>query len=115
MDQYGNENATGTSNVSSGITFSQMRPTNDGNDFVTWVVKPAAGLTFTPKKVTAYIVRFGTDAENGVTFTAKAGEGETVTLGNFTAPRNNKSQADDKFGKSTNYAVCCASVSSIST
>ena len=105
MDQNGKENATGTSNVSSGVTFSQMRPTNDGNDYVTWSLKPAAGLTFTPKKISAYIVRFGTDAENGVTISAKAGEGEAVTLGNYTAPRNNKSQADDKFGQSANYAV----------
>ncbi|MBR0276770.1 MAG: Ig-like domain-containing protein [Prevotella sp.] len=105
MDQNGNENATGTSNVSSGVTFSQMRPTNDGNDFVTWVVKPAAGLTFTPTKVTAYIVRFGTDSKSGVTFSAKAGEGDAVTLGTYTAPRNNKSQADDKYGSESDYAV----------
>ena len=105
MDQDGKENATGTSNVSSGVTFSQMRPTNDGNDYVTWSLKPAAGLTFTPKKISAYIVRFGTDAENGVTISAKAGEGEAVTLGNYTAPRNNKDQAGDKYGSNTNYAV----------
>ena len=105
MDQNGNENATGTSSVSSGVTFSQMRPTNGGSDYVTWTVKPKAGLTFTPKKITAYIVRFGTDAKDGVTFTAKAGESNPVTLGTFTAPRNNKSQADDKYGDSNNYAV----------
>ena len=105
MDQNGNENATGTSNVSSGVTFSQMRPTKDASDYVTWCIKPATGLTFTPKKISAYIVRFGTDAENGVTISAKAGDGDAVTLGNFTAPRNNKSQADDKYGQSANYAV----------
>ena len=104
MDQNGNENATGTSTVSSGVTFTQMRPTNDSNDYVTWVAKPAAGLTFTPKKITAYIVRFGTDAENGVTISAKAGEGDAVKLGNYTAPRNNKSKADDKYGANGNYA-----------
>ena len=104
MDQNGNVNTTGTSTVSNGITFSHMRPTNNASDFVTWVVKPAAGLTFTPAKVTAYIVRFGTDAQSGVTFTAKAGEGKTVTLGTFTAPRNNKTKAEDKFGSSSDYA-----------
>ena len=104
MDQNGNENTTGTSNVSSGVTFPCMRPTNNASDFVTWVVKPAAGLTFTPKKISAYIVRFGTDAQSGVTFSAKAGEGEAITLGTFTAPRNNKSKADDKFGSSSDYA-----------
>ena len=105
MDQNGNENATGTSNVSSGVTFTQMRPTNNASDYVTWVVKPASGLTFTPTKVTAYIVRFGTDAQSGVTISAKAGEGDAVTLGTYTAPRNNKSQADDKYGTSADYAV----------
>ncbi len=105
MDQNGNENATGTSTVSSGITFSHMRPTNNGNDYVTWTVKPVAGLTFTPTKISAYIVRFGTDAENGVTFSAKVGDGSATTLGTYTAPRNNKSQADDKYGSNANYAV----------
>jgi len=105
MDQNGSELVTGTSTVSPGITFSQMRPTNDASDYVTWVAKPAAGLTFTPKKITAYIVRFGTDAQSGVTFSAKVGDGEPVSLGTFTAPRNNKSQAEDKFGSSNDYAV----------
>ena len=97
--------STGTSNVSSGITFTQMQPTNGGSDYVTWTVKPVAGLTFTPTKISAYIVRFGTDAENGVTFSAKVGNGSATTLGNYTAPRNNRSQADDKFGTNSNYAV----------
>jgi len=105
MDQNGTENATGTSTVSSGVTFIQMRPTNDGNDYVIWVAKPAKGLTFTPKKISAYIVRFGTDAENGVAFSAKVGDGTPVSLGTFTAPRNNKTQADDKYGANNNYAV----------
>ncbi|MBO6186979.1 MAG: Ig-like domain-containing protein [Prevotella sp.] len=105
MDQNGNENATGTSTVSPGIIFPQMRPTNDGNDYVTWTLKPAAGLTFTPKKISAYIVRFGTDAQSGVNISAKVGDGEAMKLGTYTAPRNNKTQADDKFGSSTDYAV----------
>ncbi len=105
MDQNGNENATGTSTVSPGIVFPQMRPTNDGNDYVTWTLKPAAGLTFTPKKISAYIVRFGTDAQSGVNISAKVGDGEAMKLGTYTAPRNNKTQADDKFGSSTDYAV----------
>lgn len=105
MDQNGNENATGTSTVSPGIVFPQMRPTNDGNDYVTWTLKPAAGLTFTPKKISAYIVRFGTDAQSGVNISAKVGDGEAMKLGTYTAPRNNKTQADDKFGSSDDYAV----------
>ena len=84
------------------VTFTKLKPAGS-TTAVEWAVKPAAGLTFTPTKISAYIARFGTDAENGITITAKAGNGETVTLGNFTAPRNNKSQADDKFGASSNY------------
>ena len=84
------------------VTFAKLKPSGS-TQAVEWAVKPAAGLTFTPTKVSAYIARFGTDAENGITITAKAGDGETITLGNFTAPRNNKSQADDKYGSSSNY------------
>ena len=84
------------------VTFVKLKPAGS-TTAVEWALKPAKGLTFTPTKISAYIVRFGTDAENGITISAKAGDGETVTLGNFTAPRNNKSQADDKFGKNSNY------------
>ena len=105
QDQNGNANATGTSNVSPGVTFICMRPAVNASDYVTWTATPATGLTFTPTKVSAYIVRNGTDAENGVTISAKAGDGDAIVLGNFTAPRNNKSQADDKFGTNSNYAV----------
>ena len=105
QDQNGNANATGTSSVSPGVTFICMRPAVNASDYVTWTATPATGLTFTPTKVSAYIVRNGTDAENGVTISAKAGDGDAIVLGNFTAPRNNKSQADDKFGTNSNYAV----------
>ena len=84
------------------VTFTKLKPAGS-TTAVEWAVKPAAGLTFTPTMISAYIARFGTDAENGITITAKAGNGETVTLGNYTAPRNNKAQADDKFGASSNY------------
>ncbi|MBP5763869.1 MAG: Ig-like domain-containing protein [Bacteroidales bacterium] len=86
----------------SNVTFTKLKPAGS-TTAVEWAVKPSAGLTFTPTKISAYIARFGTDAENGITITAKAGDGEAITLGNFTAPRNNKSQADDKFGSSSNY------------
>ncbi|MDE6394322.1 MAG: Ig-like domain-containing protein, partial [Duncaniella sp.] len=39
-----------------------------------------------------------------VVVSAKKADGELITLGTYTAPRNNKSQADDKYGKSENYA-----------
>ena len=88
--------------LASGITFIKLKPAGDTKT-VQWVAKPAAGLTFTPTKVSMWIQRFGTDAENGVTITAKVGEDEAVTLGNFTAPRANKSKADDKYGSASNW------------
>ena len=84
------------------VTFTKLRPAGS-TTAVEWALKPASGLTFTPTKISAYIARFGTNAENGITITAKAGDGKTITLGNFTAPRNNASQADDQFGANSNY------------
>lgn len=84
------------------VTFIKLTPSGT-TQAAKWEVKPAAGLTFTPTKVSMYIQRFGTDAENGVTVTALLADGTSVELGNYTAPRNNKSQADDKFGASANY------------
>lgn len=84
------------------VTFIKLRPSGS-TQAAKWEIKPAAGLTFTPTKVSMYIQRFGTDAENGVNVTAVLTDGTSVSLGTFTAPRNNKSQADDKFGASSNY------------
>lgn len=84
------------------VTFLKLRPSGS-TKAVEWTIKPARGLTFTPTKVSAYIQRFGTDAENGVTVTAMLPDGTKEELGNFTAPRNNKSQADDKYGSHSNY------------
>jgi len=89
-------------NNAEGITFVKFKPSGS-TKAVEWVVKPAAGLTFTPTKVSMWIQRFGTDAENGVTITAKAGEGDAVSLGNFTAPRANQDTSKDKYAKNSNY------------
>ena len=89
-------------NLAAGVTFIKLKPAGS-TTAVQWVAKPATGLTFTPTKVSMWIQRFGTDAENGVTITAKVGEAQAITLGNYTAPRANKSQADDKYGKSSNW------------
>ena len=84
------------------VTFVKLRP--DGTTTaVEWSVKPTEGLTFTPTKVTGYIQRFGTDAENGVTVTARLADGTSLGLGNFTAPRSNKAQVEDKYGSNSNY------------
>lgn len=69
---------------------------------VEWTVKPSKGLTFTPTSISTYVNRFGTDAENGVTVTAKLSNGTSVDLGNFTALRDSKTTADDKFSKNEN-------------
>ncbi len=84
------------------VEFVKLRPSGS-TQAAEWSVAPAKGLTFTPTKVTGYIQRFGTDAENGITVTAMLADGTSITLGNYTAPRNNKSQAEDKFGASANY------------
>lgn len=96
---------TGTRSADSnaqGVTFIKFRPSGS-TKAVQWVVKPAAGLTFTPTKVTMWIQRFGTDAENGVVVTAQSGDGEQMTLGTYTAPRANHDTSKDKYGSNSNY------------
>lgn len=69
---------------------------------VEWTVKPSKGLTFTPTSISTYVNRFGTDAENGVTVTAKLSDGTSVDLGNFTALRDNKTKESDRFSNNEN-------------
>ena len=93
---------TGSSTVSSGVTFVMFKPTGS-TKAVDCTVKPAAGLTFTPSAISMYICRFGTDAENSVSVTAMLEDGTSEVLGTYTAPRNNKDKASDKFGTSSSY------------
>lgn len=69
---------------------------------VEWTVKPSKGLTFTPTSISTYVNRFGTDAKDGVTVTAKLSDGTSVDLGNFTALRDNKTKESDSFSKNEN-------------
>ena len=69
---------------------------------VEWTVKPSKGLTFTPTSISTYVNRFGTDAENGVTVTAKLSDGTPVELGKFTALRETKTTETDKYSKNEN-------------
>lgn len=69
---------------------------------VEWTVKPSKGLTFTPTSISTYVNRFGTDAKDGVTVTAKLSDGTSVDLGNFTALRDNKTIESDKYSKNEN-------------
>ena len=96
--------ATGQATNEAGdlIDFVKLKPSG-ATTAAEWAVKPSQGLTFTPTKVSMYIQRFGTDAENGVTITARLADGTEETLGNFTAPRANKTQAEDKYGSNANY------------
>ncbi|MBQ9202504.1 MAG: Ig-like domain-containing protein [Bacteroidales bacterium] len=84
------------------VTFVKLNPA--GSDkAVKWQVKPSAGFTFTPTRICAYIQRFATDVENGVSFSASVEGGAGIALGTYTAARYNKTQADDKYGSNSNY------------
>lgn len=104
-----------TGDLKYSLVTSQTTKDKDGNKMVMagfkpvgstkaveWTVKPSKGLTFTPTSISTYVNRFGTDAENGVTVTAKLSDGTSVDLGNFTALRENKTTETDKFSKNEN-------------
>ena len=85
--------------------FIKLQPAVDANDALKWNLKPAKGLTFTPSEVSAYIAKFGTDASpHNIVVTAKTAEGESIILGTYTSARNNRQQADDKYGSEEDYA-----------
>lgn len=104
-----------TGDLKYSLVTSQTTKDKDGNKMVMagfgpvgttkaveWTIKPSKGLTFTPTSISTYVNRFGTDAENGVTVTAKLSDGTSVDLGNFTALRENKTTETDKFSKNEN-------------
>lgn len=68
----------------------KINPKNGADDLLYWNVKPAAGLTFTPTKVTGYVNRSGTDVENGLTVSVKQGNNDVIKLGTWTALRSGK-------------------------
>lgn len=72
-------------------------------DILTWSIKPAQGLTFTPSRLTGYVNRDGTDSENGITVTAKMGDGTTVTLGTWTALRSGKTSSQKPYDATAIY------------
>ena len=93
--------STKTSANADGMTMMAFKPAGSTKS-VEWSVKPAKGVTFTPTSVSAYITRFGTDAENGVVVTAKLADGTSENLGTFTAMRDNKTATTDDFAKNDN-------------
>ena len=62
-----------------------------------WFVRPAAGLTFTPTKVSGYVNRCGTDVENGIVISAHKANGEVVALGTYTAWRQGKASSKQPY------------------
>ncbi len=86
----------------SNVSFTRFKPSGSTSS-IEWKLLPAEGITFTPTKISAYIARFGTDAQNGITIKAVADDGAMLTLGTFTAPRNNKTQEEDRYGSNDNY------------
>lgn len=62
-----------------------------------WFVRPAAGLTFTPTKVSGYVNRCGTDVENGIVISAHKANGEVVALGTYTAWRQGKATSKQPY------------------
>ncbi len=106
---YGEATITGTSNitnenaekVTTGIKF---KPANGASDLLKWNVKPAAGLTFTPTKLSGYVNRCGTDAENGITISVYVeGVDEATSLGTWTALRSGKTSAQKSYDATAIY------------
>ena len=106
---YGTATITGTSSitnetaekVTTGIKF---KPANGASDLLKWNVKPAAGLTFTPTKLSGYVNRCGTDAENGITVSVYVeGASEATKLGTWTALRSGKTSAQKPYDATAIY------------
>jgi hypothetical protein len=92
---------TDVNNTKVDVTGIKFRPSGSTQS-LTWLVRPAAGLTFTPTHVSGYINRCGTDAENGVKVSARLGDGSEVALGIYTALRQGK-DATQKYASSGVY------------
>ena len=106
---YGAASITGTSsitneNAESVTTGIKFKPANGASDLLKWNVKPAAGLTFTPTKLSGYVNRCGTDAENGITVSVYVeGASEATKLGTWTALRSGKTSAQKPYDATAIY------------
>lgn len=74
---------------------------NDANA-MEWKIVPAKGLTFTPKKVSATIRRFGTDG-GLIDVKVRNEEGQTAELGTGLKPARDKTPENDKTSGDANY------------
>ncbi len=96
----------GSTTMCPDITFVRINSTKGESDVVTWSLKPAKGLEFTPTSISFYIARNGTDgAENAVSVMGVVPGGQSVTFSTITPHRNNKTQSADKFGSSASYTT----------
>ena len=106
---YGTASITGTSSITNGnaesvTTGIKFKPKNGASDLLKWNVKPAAGLTFTPTKLSGYVNRCGTDAENGITVSVYVeGASEATKLGTWTALRSGKTSAQKPYDATAIY------------
>ncbi|MCH5327129.1 MAG: hypothetical protein J1E29_08010, partial [Duncaniella sp.] len=96
---YNDLSITGTASVTTtdgsnsgitGIKFKYLKEGGTTNPNLSWFVCPADGFIFTPTRVKGYINRCGTDVEDGIVISVKKTDGETITLGTFTAWRQSK-------------------------
>ena len=104
---YGDAEITGTSNITNEnaqkeTTGIKFKPSGTTKSLV-WSVKPAAGLTFTPTRIAGYVNRCGTDVENGITVSARVGDGEPIVLGTWTALRSGKTSAQKPYDATAIY------------
>ena len=88
--------------VSSGVTGIKFK-VSDVNPLLTWLVKPAKGLTFTPTKLKGYINRCGTNAEKGVIISAYKHDGSPIELGKYTAWRQNYTNSGQSYDSEAVY------------
>ncbi|MCM1163745.1 MAG: pectinesterase family protein [Muribaculaceae bacterium] len=88
------------------IKFVQIGSKNGASDLMKWTVKPAKGLTFTPMKISFYVTRMGTDGSVGcVSVQGKVNGQQAIEFSKITPHRNNKTQADDKYGSDPSYTT----------
>ncbi len=106
-DSQVNFKGTASTTMCPDITFVRMGAINGASDPISWSLKPAKGVTFTPTKVSFYIARNGTDGtEKCVTVQGRTFDGSvTEQFAQITPHRNNKTQADDKFGSADSYTT----------
>ncbi len=88
--------------VSSGVTGIKFK-VSGVNPLLTWLVKPAKGLTFTPTKLKGYINRCGTNAEKGVIISAYKHDGSPIELGKYTAWRQNYTNSGQSYDSEAVY------------